>query len=105
MLSYTLEEQNETIHEFLHIIEAIDVTREMENRCKNCDCNFDSVDIAFNALPENLIEQIKGLTMIFVFIDVMSLRCIYSFNLEDPERRINTLDLVFFFMLWNNSKQ
>ena len=47
MFSYTLEEQSETIQEFLDVNETIDMTREMKNRCRHCDWNFDSVDITF----------------------------------------------------------
>lgn len=78
MFSYTLEEQNETIQEFLDVNETIDMTREMKNRCRLtlwlefwfCWYSILKKCIATNSDWTN--KRFNCLTIIFVIMNVVS---------------------------------
>ena len=99
-------EQDEIINKFLETIEANDILKEMKTRCSKCNCNFNHASIALkqSILPENIIEQIKS----FKVEDAVCECGDYMLeteieNLEDENRRINTLDI--FFLLYDIPNQ
>ena len=104
MVCYTLDEQNEIIETFLDRIEARDMIREMKNRCRKCNCQFDNVNVAFknSVLSENIIEQVKG----FNNIDTCHHKCdevkMSISKLEKEGRHIKTIDV--FFLLYDIPK-
>ena len=108
MVSFTKIEQDEIINTFLETIEANDILKEIKTRCSKCNCNYDHASIALkqSILPENVIEQIKS----FKVENTAYCRECGDFmleteieNLENENRRINTLDI--FFLLYDIPNQ
>ena len=59
---FSEDEQEKIIETFLDTIEARDMIRETNNRCRKCNCEFDNANVVFkkSLLSENIIEQVKG---------------------------------------------
>ena len=105
-------EQDEIINKFLETIEANDILKEMKTRCSKCNCNFNHASIALkqSILPENIIEQIKSFKVEDAVYGQNYCRECGDYmleteieNLEDENRRINTLDI--FFLLYDIPNQ
>ena len=45
-MCYTLEELNDTINEFLDVVDANDMQREFKNIFEHCSQKFDNINIA-----------------------------------------------------------
>ena len=43
---YTLEELNDTINEFLDVVDANDMLRELKNIFEHCSHKFDNINVA-----------------------------------------------------------
>ena len=57
-MCYTLEELNDTINEFLDVVDANDMLRELKNIFGHCSHKFDNIKIAFkqSILPNTSVE-------------------------------------------------
>lgn len=101
---FSEDEQEKIIETFLDTIEARDMIRETNNRCRKCNCQFDNANVVFkkSLLSENIIEQVKG----FNGLDTCHHKCdelkVSISKLEKEERHIKTLDV--FFLLYEIPK-
>ena len=60
MVSYTLEEQNAIINEFLDVIEANDMIGDLQNICAGHEFYMVNVSFQNSTSPENIDEQIRA---------------------------------------------